>query len=265
MFEQRSWLFVCNSCGFASSTFDAGSGRGIEGLKNLRRMNFAKLCNRFAKRYSLVGKTFLEVGCVEGWFLEEAQRRQMLTQAIEPSPPDAQMARSKGFDVTTGFFPIDLPQVSHFDFIVFNDVFEHLPDPIDAVKRCEELLSPRGVLVLNLPSTLGVIYRIRSVLDKLGNPSTLERLWQKGFASPHLNYFNPMTLQRFVTEQTKLRHVETFPLDTIIADGLTERIETSHPGLIGRIISFSLVLALPVFKILPPDIIVGVFEKHQGG
>lgn len=265
MLEQKSWLYVCNSCGFASSTFDAGSGRGVEGLEKLRRMNFANLCNRLDKHYSLAGKTLLEVGCAEGWFLEEAQRRRMLAHAIEPSPLHAQMARSKGFDVTTGFFPFDLPQPGHFDFIVFNDVFEHLPDPISAVKHCEELLSPRGVLVLNLPSNLGVIYRIGSVLARLGYPSTLERLWQKGFPSPHLNYYNPVTLQRFVIGQTKLQHVETFQLDSIITDGLIKRVEASHPGYIGRIISLSLVIALPVVKILPPDIIVGIFEKHQAG
>ena len=124
-------------------------------------------------------------------------------------------------------------------------------------------MRPGGVLVLNLPSNNGIIYRVGKLLAKLGKPSTLERLWQKDFPSPHLTYFNPATLKRFVGGETALRHVETFSLDTIVADGLLERIQASQPGVAGRLIHGVLLASLPIFRFLPADIIVGVFEKPR--
>jgi SAM-dependent methyltransferase len=259
--EQLPWLFRCDCCGFNASTLVAGSGRGIDGLEILRRKNFRRLCDRLEGRWVLRGKSVLEVGCAEGWFLDEALRRGMVAKAIEPSSPHAEYARSRGFDVVTGYFPDDLGLDQRFDFVVFNDVFEHLPDPVRAIKHCQELLRPGGVLVLNLPSNNGVIYRMANLIAKFGRAATLERLWQKGFPSPHLSYFNPSTIKRFVTQQTDLDHVSTFPLDAVVAEGLGDRIEASHPGPMGKVLSIGLVLAIPILNILPSDIIVGVFQK----
>lgn len=39
-----------------------------------------------------------------------------------------------------------------YDVILFNHSFEHLTDPEAAVKRCADLVSPRGIVVIHLPS-----------------------------------------------------------------------------------------------------------------
>ncbi len=251
MQQMQPWLYLCSNCGFGASSLTAGGGRGIDGLETLRRRNFATLCGWLNERYALTGKKVLEVGCAEGWFLQEARYRGMIVCAIEPSPPHAEMSRAKGFDVTDGFFPDDIDASGMFDFIVFNDVFEHLPNPVSALAQCEELLKPGGVLVLNLPSNCGIFYRLGSLLARVGRPSPLERLWQKGFPSPHLSYFNPITLSRFVDSYTRLRHVSTFRLDTFVADGLWDCIKTSRPGIVGKIIYVGLRLALPMMRYFP--------------
>lgn len=261
MSEVQSWLYSCPRCGFFASNLTAGGGRGIEGLEGLRRRNFESLCDWLSERYALVGKKLLEVGCAEGWFLEEASRRGMIVSAIEPSIPHAEMSRIKGFDVTTGFFPEDVSAPDKFDFIVFNDVFEHLPDPKAALTRCEALLAPGGVLVLNLPSNHGLIYRLASLLARNGQFALLERLWQKDFPSPHLSYFNPAALQRFVDRYSRLRHIDTIFLDTFVAEGLEDRIKATHDGIVGSFIYIGLRVILPVIRLFPADIIVGVFEK----
>ena len=261
MKARRIWLFNCPSCGIESSNLKAGSGRGIGGLESLRRHNFSAMMDRIEKHYSLSNKSVLEVGCAEGWFLEEARARGLRVIAIEPSTEHAEIARAKGFKVLDGYFPQSAPSETKFDFVVFNDVFEHLPDPQGAIESCHGLLNPGGALVLNLPSNTGIVYRVASLLDRLGMSSTLDRLWQKDFPSPHLTYFNADTLRRFVTSNTELRHVETLPLDTIVSDGLSERIRASHRGLTGWMLHTILLLALPFVRILPADIIVGIFEK----
>ena len=264
MDQTLPWLFDCPSCGFGASTLDAAEGRGVEGLESLRRRNFQTLCDRLSKQYELQDKRLLEVGCAEGWFLEEARKRNMRPVAIEPSPEHADMARGKGFEVIDGFFPDCANFEEPFDFIVFNDVFEHLPEPVAAIRHCENLLKPGGALVLNLPSNKGIIYRLAGLFSRLGRPSLLERLWQKGLPSPHLTYFNPVTLQQFVTRHTALEFVDGFSLDTLVADGLADRVRVSHPGLLGRFITLGLTAAVPLFRILPADITVGVFEKKSG-
>ncbi len=261
MKEIKPWLYSCMSCGFCASNLTAGEGRGIEGLETLRRRNFTKLCNRLSKNYILTGKRLLEVGCAEGWFLEEAKNRGMIVSGIEPSIPHAEISRNKGFEVITDFFPEDIYKFGEFDFIVFNDVFEHLPDPKAAIKRCEELLAPGGVLVINLPSNHGFFYLLASLLARIGRNTLQERLWQKGFPSPHLSYFNPIALIRFIDRHTRFRHKDTFSLDTLDSDGLEVRIKASHGGIVGWSIYLGLKLLLPVIQLLPADIIAAVFEK----
>lgn len=244
------------------SSLVAGSGRGIEGLEALRRRNFRRMCDWLEQRWVLSGRSVLEVGCAEGWFLEEAVRRGMVVKAIEPSAAHAEYSRSKGFDVISGYFPDDVAPDQQFDFVIFNDVFEHLPDPVKAIHNCEALLRPGGVLVLNLPSNRGVFYRLAELFAKFGRRAILERLWQKGFPSPHLFYFNDSTLRRFIKQQTPLKHIKTFTLDTIVPEGLSERISASHASLRG-VLSIGLMCAIPVLRILPADIIVGVFQKPE--
>lgn len=104
MSQSISWLFSCSHCGFSASTLTAGGGRGVEGLESLRRRNFGTLCNWLDRRYQLAGKSLLEVGCAEGWFLEEVRRHGVVPVGIEPTFAHAEMSREKGFDVINGFF-----------------------------------------------------------------------------------------------------------------------------------------------------------------
>ena len=73
----------------------------------------------------------------------------------------------------------DLFSNGPFDAIIFNDVFEHLPDPIDAIVAVERLLADDGILVLNLPSSDGLFFRVSTLLNRLGWRGPYERLWQR--------------------------------------------------------------------------------------
>ena len=84
---------------------------------------------------------------------------------------------------SSGFFLGDLQDHGPYDVIAFNDVFEHLPSPVLAIKRVEELLSVDGTVVINLPSSEGALFRIATLLAAMGFTSPLERLWQMAF--PH--------------------------------------------------------------------------------
>ena len=103
---------------------------------------------RFAPRGAL-----LDVGCWVGFLLDEARARGWReTTGIEPSTFASGYARERlDLDVRTeDLFDADLPE-RHYDAVVMGDVLEHLTRAGEALDRAAELLSPGGVLALELP------------------------------------------------------------------------------------------------------------------
>ena len=264
MSAQQSWLYKCNSCGFRSSTLNSGAGRGVDGLNNLRKKNYRTILNHIQQYKSLNGLHLLEVGCAEGWFLEEAKRRGLTTLGIEPSSKHANIARAKGFKVIQDFFPNDKVKNSQFDCLIFNDVFEHLPNPVEALQACEELLVPGGLLIINLPSSNGFFYRLAELMQNLGNTKLMQRLWQVGLPSPHLSYFNASTLNKLIVGYSSLHRIDQFKLDSLNPKGMAQRIHKSEMvRKMAFVFEVVTAVALPVLRILPSDIIVGIFKKPE--
>lgn len=261
----RSGIALCAACGSQSSELPSGAGTGIEGLETLRRRNFESLLTRIETRRPLRGARLLEVGCAKGWFLEAARRRGAECFGIEPEEANAVIAREAGFSVECAFFPGTAAVHGPFDLIVFNDVLEHIPSPDTVMKTTASLLAPGGLAVVNIPSSDGVLYRVASLAARLGQDELYWRVWQRGFASPHISYFNPANLQMMTERHTALQEVDTFRLKTVSRDGLRNRVRSSHRGLAGEMV-FSGVWALSfVLDYLPPDIHVAVFEKPESG
>jgi SAM-dependent methyltransferase len=166
--------------------------------------------------------------------------------------------------VWTGFFPDDLPKGSRFDVIVFNDVFEHLPDLPGALRAILSFLSPNGVLVLNIPNSEGFFYRIASFLDRIGYRSPLERLWQKEFPSPHLAYFNPVQLRRFI-ERFGMHSIHSSSLDSVKLRALWARLryDRTAPFLSSVFAYVAVVLCFPFLKLFPSDISLEMYGKAK--
>jgi 2-polyprenyl-3-methyl-5-hydroxy-6-metoxy-1,4-benzoquinol methylase len=261
MRRRTDWLQACPVCGFLSSSLTAGSGTGIDGLDQLRRDNFEVLLDRLQRLRPLAGVSLLEVGCAKGWFLEAASKRGARVHGIEPEDANVAIARASGLTVEAGFFPADLRDRGPYDMIVFNDVFEHLPEPAVAIGDVAALLAPGGLALLNLPSSNGTFYRLARLLSVLGIHGPFERLWQKGFPSPHVSYFNPANLAALVERYSDLGAVDRFALGTVSRAGLRERIASSHKGVAGHVMFAAIWPLSFVLPLLPADIQVGVFRK----
>lgn len=260
MAPEEDWLYACSSCGFEQSLLAAGSGRGVEGLERLRKQNFQYMIERLEKIAPFGNMRCLEVGPAEGWFLEAMRARNVEVMAIEASDQALQL-QAKGYNVIHGFFPEALKTDQKFDLIVFNDVFEHLPDPVSALKTCERLLNDQGILLLNLPNRNGFFYRLSKTLRKFGLAKPFERLWQKDLPSPHLTYFSDTNLRRFVEAHSHLSFAEKFYLPSIIKEGLEQRIQNTYDNIFGKLIFYGLAIAIPLLKFLPQDIMVFIFRK----
>ena len=242
------------------STLQAGSGRGIEGLEAVRALNFETILDRMEELLSAADPRVLEVGCAKGWFLQRAARRGMHVEGIEPSPDPDLDADDCGFTVRAGYFPEALVEGARYDAIVFNDVFEHLPDPVAAIVEVERRLEPGGLAVLNLPSSDGAVFRVARRLRRFGLAGLYRRLWQMGLASPHITYFNPRNLRRFVERHTGLRRVHAGRMAVLTREGLWDRIASTWPRAAALVIHPVAWLASFVLDRLPSDATLAVFR-----
>jgi 2-polyprenyl-3-methyl-5-hydroxy-6-metoxy-1,4-benzoquinol methylase len=232
------------------------------GLKALRQENFRTIV-AYAADYAPPGATsLLEVGCAHGWFLEVARER-FDVLGVEPDEAVGSVTLAGGLPVRQGYFPDALQPGERFDVIVFNDVIEHIPDIRAAVAACHARLTDRGILVLNLPSSTGFFYRLSKLFAGLGWRGPFERLWQKDLPSPHVHYFNAENLAGFV-RQHGFDLVKSAELPSLRASGLLERMRCvgkTHP--VALYLQYVLILAaLPVLRLFPSDIVVGVFRKR---
>lgn len=158
-------------------------------------------------------------------------------------------------EVRSGFFPEALGAGEQFDVIVFNDVFEHISDPNSLLDAVRLHLAPRGLVLLNLPSSRGVFYRFARWLAGVGMPGNFERLWQKGMPSPHLHYFHNRNLVSLLAK-TGFRILSSGTLPSVLSTGLWSRISyDQRGGHVGQVLIWlGVLLAFPVIRLLPADI-----------
>jgi 2-polyprenyl-3-methyl-5-hydroxy-6-metoxy-1,4-benzoquinol methylase len=101
------------------------------------------------------GRSFLDVGCAGGALAAELKKAGAAYIAgIEQHPVAAAKARGR-LDLLVEGDILTAPLVftpQGFDYIIFADVLEHLPDPESAICRFLPYLSPSGRVVLSVPN-----------------------------------------------------------------------------------------------------------------
>jgi len=273
---RTSWLLRCPGCEFERSTLaesiSDAAARGViderarsNALNSLRERNFQTILEAVGRLREGQG-ALLEVGCAHGWFLRAAERRGWNALGIEPDPDIARLALQNGSPVRSGMFPQALRAGERFDVIAFNDVFEHLPDVSGALQACAGALQPGGLLVINLPDARGAFYRFSCLLARAGYGAPLERLWQKGFPSPHLSYFTAPLLRRLAAKHG-FRPVHSGRLPSVWLRGLWSRLRYDRSaGLLGSAAAWAgSCLLMPALRLLPPDISLEIFETPGAG
>lgn len=263
----QSWHRVC-TCGYEGSTLtvdiDIEGGREVvdeamreEGLGPLRQRNFQTLVEDLSGRVKGSDgqrPRMLDVGCAHGWFLQAAQPHFEVT-GIEPDAQIAGIALEKGFPVRRGFFPDVLRADERFDVIVFNDVLEHIPDIDSAMRACARHLNQGGWIVVNAPARTGVLYQVSKGLAKIGLPGSFDRMWQKGFPSPHVHYLDDASMAA-IAARTGLKVAAIRPLPSMSTQGLYARIRTDRNVSVAKAAGIAAVLtvASPVLGMMPADI-----------
>lgn len=124
-----------------------------------RRAEAAIRLDRLAKHLS-PGATLIDFGCGSGEFVESAAERGFRAEGFEPGEQYATHAiatrglrvRNCGWD---SYAPVDGPVGAVTSF----HVFEHLTDPLSALRRATEWLQPGGLVYLEVPNMANALYK----------------------------------------------------------------------------------------------------------
>lgn len=266
------WHSRCAICGYEASDLppainEKASHEQVDehqrkaGLEVVRIENFRTILSLLGEPSLSDDKSLLDVGAAHGWFLEQAAKRYR-TLGIEPDEYVAKQTSKRGLSIRIGYFPSALREDEVFDVIIFNDVIEHIPDIASVLDACCKHLGANGALVLNLPNSNGLFYKIARFLTRFGWKGPFERLWQKGFPSPHVHYFNEDNLLKTVTKHGFVL-LSRSELPSVRLSGLAERIRAGgSTGLRFLVEYVGTLLILPWTRLFVSDIMVSIFRKN---
>ncbi len=142
----------------------------------------------------------LDVGCGPGWILS-ALGNEWEKHGIEVSQFASKHASQFG-KIHNGV--LEDFAGSNFDVVVMNHVIEHIPNPIDAIKRVHNLLKKGGTLILGTPDfDSGAARRYGSNFRLLHDPT-------------HVSLFSADSMHRCLRDHGfKIKYVEYPFFDTI--------------------------------------------------
>jgi 2-polyprenyl-3-methyl-5-hydroxy-6-metoxy-1,4-benzoquinol methylase len=237
---------MCKVCGFLMSHEQPGAGAEVVSLDAVREKNFRLICKTIKEKFPQA-KTILDVGSSTGHFLNVASNEGFSVTGLEPDVHLADNVRAQGYNVINEFFPhAKSPLTQTYDIIIFNDSFEHIPNLQEVLRGIKEHLKSTGVVIINLPTSDGIIFKTAFLLNKLGIQIPFNRLWQKGFASPHLHYFNERNLKQFFENNGFVMQYSS-SLYYYTVKGLWGRISCKSPFIVSIFAWLCMVILYPLF------------------
>ena len=260
----NDYVYKCINCSFFKSKLKPGHGRDIEGISELRRKNFKKIIDIILSLKVNQSLKILEIGSGNGFFIEECEKSNIDITGSEADEEQYNLLAKKFSNIIKITLPIknfNNELSNKFDVVVFNDVFEHLENLDLILIQLKSILKTNGKIVINLPSSDGLIYKFSNILNKIGFTNFYDRLWQKNLASPHLSYFNNSNLKMLFNKHG-YNLIHTTSLDTVSKKGNFIRLNsTIKYKFICFLLSGLLFLFYYFQKILPKDIILHIYKR----
>lgn len=134
----------------------------------------------FVQKFDLTGKSVLEVGCGDGFYLTHLAQLEMNVSGIEPSHSFRKLATDRGIRCFEGYVTQETPPPGGpYQAFVTRQVFEHVPDPRDFLLGIRAGLTSDAVGLIEVPS-------LEQALEH-------ERFFD--FFPDHLNYYSKRTLR----------------------------------------------------------------------
>lgn len=189
-------IFTCHRCGLARAEPPGGVAEIEESYRDVhdnlyrasepeRREDFQRAIEGIERHPFVSPGSLLEIGSSVGLFLDEATKRGWKATGIEPSRWASAQAAAMGLTVFNGMLDEFEAKSESFDVVASWDVWEHVQDPLDSLKRVHGLLKPGGLLALTTVNMGGFMARI------------MRGRWP-WFMRMHLHYFTRKSLAEMV-------------------------------------------------------------------
>lgn len=264
--REQIMFYRCSNCGLlwapkldVDSSFQSKldeNNRQVA-LESVRRKEFTQV-NNLIEKYVPKGGRGLDVGCSYGWYMRSVNSDYEI-EGIEPEEAVALKACENGCKVYTGFFPKDMPKdLMPYDFLVFNNVWEHINHTTELIKGSLAVLRKGGYLIITVPLSSGGLYKISEIFEKFGRTNELARLWQLHFHSPHVYYFSKKNFVELM-KKYNCSLMECQDVRGIDPRKMRERFEMDmdekHANLKAKLFQ----IVYPFLKLFPADKAVFVF------
>lgn len=253
-YKNKYDIYNCKKCDFYFSEFTPGIGAEISGVEYVRTKNFHLILNSLSEllpEKKSIG--ILDVGCSDGLFLDVVSEYEIFrATGIEPEKDKYDVAIKKGREVFNCLFSADsvtkiVEEKGKFDVVIFNDSFEHIPDVAKTIEAASDTLNNNGIIAFNMPDSKGTIFGISSLLLKMNISFISDRLWQKGYSSPHLYYFNSENMEKLCSKHN-LKLILSKNPDSFSISGLWKRLRSKYSFGCSLFCYFILILFFPFFK-----------------
>lgn len=128
---------------------------GFPELEERARRELPERCTYWLRsllRRKLPPGRILELGCSHGGFVALMRAAGFDATGLDLSPAATEKARRR-FDIPVLAGPLEAQAIDpgSLDAVVLMDVLEHLPQPFETLRRCQSLLKPEGILLLQTP------------------------------------------------------------------------------------------------------------------
>ncbi len=134
---------------FYAKNYDYLINRSISNEKGKRARSLLK--NILIAQDPDKEKNLLDLGCMQGYLLEEARNLKILATGLEISEDAAKEAERKGFHIFT--CPIeDVPETFQFNIITAQHVLEHILNPEVFLNKAKKLLKKEGIICFCVPN-----------------------------------------------------------------------------------------------------------------
>lgn len=159
----------------------------------LNRQRYFALLEKLEARTK--GRTFLDVGCGLGAFVEAATARGWQGYGIDLAEAAVAAGCRHGLPLRKMDFFSDEIAPESVDLVTMFEFIEHVPRPGAFLARAQTVLKPGGLLFLTTPNY--------NSIDRL----VLGPDWESIHVE-HLTYFTPKTLRQLIRRETALKPVE---------------------------------------------------------
>lgn len=188
-------LSIYDKTYFINENPKGGYANYFEGMR-INRKTFSDRLKKIEDKLGKKGK-LLDVGCALGDFLIEAKARGWKEiEGLELSHYAVNFARQRGLKINEGQLDDNLYSPNTFDVVTYQDVIEHITDPMGELKKIYRILKPGGLVFFITPD-------IKGLWAKLLGP-----LWYHYKPREHVIYFSEKSIN-FALRKAGFINIET--------------------------------------------------------